>query len=227
MYWSRKWKTHECKKCEYHGIPKNSQSVCVNSGDCTLRKHKREGVLTYNSLSKDVENNLFKNCSDCRFRTRASVIKSGMMPNINESKYSYDYRDYLKNKRKKTFEMKVPTKKTTDNTYTTQGYGGKCNNVLSDGTCIETNTISKKANNKYYKNSAVSSSSRLERLKLETINSEKRCKNDTSKCYGRYPNAASKRYGYKELFNENHKEINCPQFSARRRVLGNKKANNC
>ena len=227
MYWSRKWKTHECKKCEYHGIPKNAQSICVTSGDCTLRKHKREGVIRYNSLSKDVENNLFKNCTDCRYRTKSSVIKSGMMPNSNESKYSYDYRDYLKNKRKKSYEMKVPTKKTTDNTYTTQGYGGKCNNVLSDGTCIETNTISKKANNKYYKNSAVSSSSRLERLKIETINSEKRCKNNTSKCYGRYPNAASKRYGYKELFNENHTEINCPQFSARRRVLGNKNQNNC
>ena len=28
------------KKCEYHGIPKNAQTICVSSGDCTLRKHK-------------------------------------------------------------------------------------------------------------------------------------------------------------------------------------------
>ena len=105
----------------------------------------------------------------------------------------------------------------------------KLNRNLSKSKNIFTNVTDEEKDilDKYYKNSAVSSGSRIERLRLEAINSEKRCKNDASKCYGRYPNAASKRYGYKELFNENHKEINCPQFSARRRVLGNKNQNDC
>ena len=140
------------------------------------------------------------------------------MPNNNESVYSYGYNNYLKNKRKMTHDMKVATSKPITNNNSTKGYGGFCNNNKK---MCENITYQKMANAKFFKNSAVSSSSRLDRLKLDTIRGAKRCENNNTKCNGIFPNAANRINGYKDLFNQNHKEPGCPQDYARNRVLGN------
>jgi len=218
MYWSRKWRTYDCKKCPYHGVPRNAKNVCITSGACTAKKTGREGS-NYTEIIPN--NNLYKNCVDCVGRSKKKIIRSSLLPNKNVKAYSYDYNDYLRFKRKKTYDMKLPTKKPDVGTDETQAYGGKCNNILMNNRCITNTTIHKIGNAKFYKNSAVSSGSRIERLKLDTIRGATSCKNDNTKCNGVYQNASGRRNGYKDLFNETHKEINCPQYSARRRTMGN------
>jgi len=215
MNWSRKWKIYDCRKCLYHGVPTNAKNICVTSGDCTARKNGREGQRYVSIIPND---NLYKNCIDSNCRSRKKIIKSGLMPNNNESVYSYGYNNYLKNKRKMTYDMKVATSKPITNNNSTKGYGGFCNNNKK---MCENITYQKMANAKFFKNSAVSSSSRLDRLKLDTIKGSKRCKNNNAICNGVYPNAANRKHGYKDIYNENHPEVNCPQYSARHRSIGN------
>lgn len=222
MNWSRKWKIYECRKCLYHGVPRNAKNACITSGNCTAKKHGREGVKYTEIIPND---NLYKNCKDCLGRSKKTIIKSALLPNKNEPAYSYDYNDYLKFKRKKTYDMKLPTKKPSVGKVETQAYGGKCNNILMNNRCITNTTVHKMANSKFYKNSAVSSGSRIDRLKLDTIRGATRCKKDNTKCNGVYPNAHNRKHGYKDLFNENHKEVNCPQYSARHWTMGNMNKN--
>ena len=44
MNWSRKWKIYDCRKCQYHGVPRNAKNACMTSGNCTAKKHGREGI---------------------------------------------------------------------------------------------------------------------------------------------------------------------------------------
>jgi hypothetical protein len=213
MYWSRRWKVHNCKPCNYIGIAKNAKSVCITSGNCTTKKHGREGVLHTVILPDD---RLYANVHCPKERTNKYLIKSGLQPNKNEPKYSYSYNDYLKNKRRMTYDMKLPTSKGNGDLY---GYGGKCDsNVINS--CNMAKTTAKFSNKKFYKQGAVDSSSRIDRLRYNTIVGAVKCKNDPNKCVGVYPNAAGRRESYKELYNENHPENCCPQHVARRKALG-------
>ena len=182
MYWSRKWKVHNCKPCNYIGIAKNAKSVCVNSGSCTMKKHGREGALHTVILPDD---RVYENVHCPKERTNKYLIKSGLQPNNNESKYSYGYNDYLKNKRKMTYEMKLPTSKSRNSIIIPSthydmtelyahlpskndplyGHGGKCDDNIING-CNLRKTTAKFSNKKYYKQGAVDSSDRIRRLKL-------------------------------------------------------------
>lgn len=212
MYWSRRWKVHNCKPCNYIGIAKNAKSVCVNSGSCTTRKHGREGNLHTVILPDD---RVYENVHCPKERTNKYLIKSGLQPNNNESKYSYGYNDYLKNKRKMTYEMKLPTSKGTGNIY---GHGGgNCINDINKG-CDIRKTTAKFSNKKYYKQGAVDSSSRIDRLRYNTIVGSVKC-NGSNKCGGIYPNASGRRKDQNKIALSEAK--NCPQHSARRKALGN------
>jgi hypothetical protein len=213
MYWSRKWKVHNCKPCNYIGIAKNAKSVCITSGNCTTRKHGREGVLHAVILPDD---RLYTNILCPQERTNKYLIKSGLQPNNNESLYSYGYNNYFKNKRRMTYEMKLPTSKGDNNLY---GHGGKCDsNVINN--CNLAKTTAKFSNKQYYKQGAVDSSSRIDRLRYNTIVGAVKCKNDPNICTGVYVNASGRRESFKQLYNENHPEKCCPQHVARRKSLG-------
>ena len=81
-----------------------------------------------------------------------------------------------------SFSHSLPTK---DSSPTTSGYGGDCNGV---GECKEKKrTVIWNPNNKKYGvQGAVSSSSRIDRLKLETIKGSKHCSTsvENDKCKG-------------------------------------------
>jgi len=107
MYWTRKWKTtNSCKKCEYHGIPKNAKTSCVNSGTCIARKSGREGQIYTEILPT---NQLYESNVNCNTRSHKQVIKSGLQPKKNNN-YSFSYRDLLR-KRRNTVTDKLPIKK--------------------------------------------------------------------------------------------------------------------
>jgi hypothetical protein len=116
MYWSRNWKTtKDCKKCEYHGIPKNAKTSCVykynNYGTCIARKSGRAGQLYTEILPS---NQLYENNTSCNSRSKKFIIKSGLLPKkkvgVKESNYSYSYNDLMK-RRKNNVADKVPTVK--------------------------------------------------------------------------------------------------------------------
>ena len=117
------------------------------------------------------------NCSDCNGRSIKPIIKSGMQPNDNakfkndsdyrsknnQTTYAYSYNTYLKNRRRATYEQKIHTSKPDSGSTDTYGYGGNCGDACPRKTIVNHN------NPKHSKYGAVSSSSRMERLKLNTI----------------------------------------------------------
>jgi len=238
MYWSRKYRIHKCNASKelgrqyYHGLPKsNKDKKCVsNLPNCNVMTHGREGPIRNNIVPND---SLFENSTNCG-RSRKTVIKSGLQPKKGK-KYCFDYNQYLKNKRHITYEEKLPSSMPKpevviqgqvwpppNNMYTTTfGHGGKCG--IPDK-CNDNLTIYNPNNKKYRKQGAVSSSTRLDRLKLNTIVGSKKCpapNNQIPQCKGVYENSFSRFVPYKGLYNEINKE-NCePQIRARRRVLGN------
>ena len=105
MYWSRRWKVHNCKPCNYIGIAKNAKSVCTTSGSCT-RNYGRDvvqgrfGGMTGSAHLSNPEyrdsviipnDKIYENVHCPKERTNKYLIKSGLQPNSNESKYSYGY----------------------------------------------------------------------------------------------------------------------------------------
>ncbi len=131
--------------------------------------------------------------------------------------YSYSYRDYMKNKKNITYSRKATTfdKVAGKKSEWTSGTGDcqdDCNNK----------TIWKPNNNKFKVQGAVSSSSRLDRLKYDSIISETKCDNGT--CNGVYFAGKSRFTGW--IFNKNHPEKCCPQEKARRRTMALRKDNN-
>jgi len=131
--------------------------------------------------------------------------------------YSYSYRDYMKNKKNITYERK----QTTFNKVA----GKKSEWTSGTGNCDENcnnKTTWKPSNDKFKVQGAVSSSSRLDRLKYDTIRGESKCK-DKIKCNGVYFAGKPRFTGW--IFNKNHKEICCPQEKAIRRTQFMRKDN--
>lgn len=173
-------------------------------------------------------------------RAGRPLIRSGMQPNSagqqnsgsnNTNTYSYSYRELLNNRRKATFEKKLPTKQ-PETGFRTTGYGGGCS---TDNNC-NSDTIYRLNNDQYKVQGAVDSSDRITRLKLNTVRAGKKCETNNS-CRGIYrpgnaqgasstiewprPNNDYDKVKYKAKFNSNHSEVNYPQISALSRVRGN------
>tara|TARA_B100000424_G_scaffold129947_1_gene98482 strand:- start:1933 stop:2625 length:693 start_codon:yes stop_codon:yes gene_type:complete len=224
MYWSRKYRVHRCNASKqwgrqfYDGIPKSQKNKkCVsNLPNCNVMTHGREGQIRNTILPND---SLFKNSTNCG-RSRKQLITSGLQPKKGKD-YCFDYNQYLKNKRHMTYEEKLPSSMPSTGTTVTYGHGGSCG--IFDK-CNDHLTVYKPNNHKFRQQGAVSSSTRLDRLKLNTIVGSKKCpapNNQLPVCKGIYENSFGRFVPYKGLYNEQHPE-NCePQIRARRRVLGN------
>ena len=205
MYWSRKFKISDCiteKKCDYIGIPKNDErhSISYNLSNCTggcdkIRKNPRvrNNKEEMEALRKlGVFNDVYKNRAkvdgnnDSNIRCNRSLVhvykRNQPAPrgkNGNDNKYSYSYNEFLRIK-KMTYDKRLPTKEPKDNTFKTGGYGGS--NCENDNCNSKNLSVIWKPNNKKYGvQGAVSSSSRLDRLKLDTIRGSKKCENDNTK----------------------------------------------
>jgi hypothetical protein len=230
MYWSRRWKVHNCKPCNYIGIAKNAKSVCTTSGSCT-RNYGRDvvqgrfgGMAGSAHLSNPEyrdsviipNDKIYENVHCPKERTNKYLIKSGLQPNNNEPKYSYGYNNYLKNKRKMTYEMKLPTSKSRNSIIIPSqapaslydhlpvenaplyGHGGKCSDGIING-CNVRKTTAKFSNKKYYKQGAVDSSDRIRRLKLNAsgVGDETQC-NICPTDYINPPTTRAPHYNYKQ-----------------------------
>ncbi len=211
---SRKWRVHRRNATSAlgnmnDGLPKSNKSkVCVPV--CNIMRHGRESLYTLILPT----NSLFVNSDNCG-RSQKKLIRSGLQPKKGK-KYSYDYNDYLKNKKKKTYEQKIPTSMPTGQS-TTFGYGGTCGN---NDPCNENITHYKPNNMNYRQQGAVESSTRVDRLRYDTIVSASRCANNNTKCNGKYSHSFSRFTPYKGLFNENHLEPCNTQIKARRQSMG-------
>lgn len=219
MYWSRKFQLSDCKQCNYIGIHKNDKRhaevyICED-GTNTLRRrqsrvlNRKDDVLANQSIGF-LNDNLTKNCDkNCIQPTRSlqHLYRSNSQPNANEKKYSYSYNDFLRIKR---YSNNLPS-------------GKICKNI--DGTCNPKipKVIWNPNNKKYGVQGAVSSGSRLDRLKLDTIRAGKSSKTcgtgNEFKCFGLYFGGKPRNEGF--IYNKNHKENNCPQTNARGRARGN------
>ena len=126
-------------------------------------------------------------------RTSRPLIRSGMQPNSagqqnsgkpvvnvnNPKRYSYSYRELINNRRKDTVIKKQATSKPTNILYISggsdtvmPGYGGECSddNVGNARNCNygAGTSVYRLNNSKFRVHGAVSASSRLDRLKLDT-----------------------------------------------------------
>lgn len=214
------------------------------------------GSLPTSRLSNiNLDGSIVKSKSGITTRTSKPLIRSGMQPNTagqqnsglnsrvgnaKRNTYSYSFRELLNNRRKSTIEKSKAyvTKETAPSSSIFRyGYGGNCN---IDKNCTNGRVVERLNNKKFYKQGAVESSSRLERLKLETIRGQTNCpeglvcqKNENSNCNG--PNvpfvraqmgppvsnsSCTRQRKYKALFNINHTEVNYPQTSALTRARG-------
>ena len=234
MFWSRKFKLSDCKQCDYIGIRRNDKRhaekyVC---SDGTVRPSRvlndKDEVLANKLINVDDS----KNCTGKSCLSKRSLkhlYRSNFQPNKNEKNYSYSYNDFLRNKR---YSNNLPSKKPPVDSFQTVGFRGSCKQV--DGTCDMkvSKVIWKPRNAKFYAQSAVSSSSRLDRLKLDTIRGSSRCApgkktgpvNARSQCNCVYVCNKQRNTGF--IFNSGHKEVNCPQNNALGRSRGQNN-NNC
>lgn len=225
---NRCWKITEIYKDPY--------SNCLND-NCETK-----GSLSTTKLPSG--NNSRAN-SGISTRSLRPLIRSGMQPNtvgqqnsgMNPSKkqYSYSYHELLKNRRKDTYIKKLATQEPTGNNITTSGYGGSCSSIDNCATGRGQN-IYRLNNNKFKTQGAVDSSSRIDRLKYDTIKGQSKCPTGTqtgpieerSDCNGSKPRGMfaignGSQYTqrkYVALFNDNHTEVNYPQTSALARVRG-------
>jgi len=230
MYWSRKWKVHNCKPCNYIGIAKNAKSGSLSSSS-HLKKFKdsverdpwarnccdtSQGMEDYKKYKIIPDDRIYTNIHCPKERTNKYLIKSALQPNNNEPKYSYGYNNYLKNKRKMTYEMKLPTSKSRNSIIIPSqapaslydhlpvenaplyGHGGKCSDGIING-CNVRKTTAKFSNKKYYKQGAVDSSDRIRRLKLNAsgVGDETQC-NICPSDYINPPTTRGPHYNYKQ-----------------------------
>lgn len=191
-----------------------------------------------------------KSSSGITSRASRPLIRSGMQPNTagqqssgryitpnNINKYSYSYRELLNNRRKSTYLKKLPVvepelSSTDKKTYGFGGISCKESYDLTNNTC-NNQTIYKPSNINFKVQGAVSSSARIDRLKLDTVRGSSNCisgeqtgpSDERSNCNGRYFAGKPRFLGYKGIFNENHNEINNPQVSARARARGSHSKN--
>ncbi len=234
--------TTEIYKDTYSDV--SSCQVCANNGSISTSKVP---LLAATRAS-----------SGYTTRTKRPLIRSGMQPNVaghqnsgikkslTATHYSYSYRELINNRRKDSYMKKLATEQPPPGTITTSGYGGNCPTIND---CGPSKTIYKLNNNKFKVQGAVESSSRLERLKLETIRGSSNCPTgtynwtnpDSPDCNGIYrpghdgmsasgtntwPLIDTEKMGckskvkYTSLFNNNHTEVNYPQTSALARARG-------
>jgi hypothetical protein len=154
--------------------------------------------------------NIVKSKSGITTRTAKPIIRSGMQPNTagqqnsglsnyetvsgvikKRSTYSYSFRELLNNRRKSTIEKSLAFVNTQGNQsgIYKHGYGGQCS---TDPNCTNGRVVDRLNNKKFYKQGSVDSSTRLERLKLNTIRGQSNCPTGTtsqannSQCNGGY-----------------------------------------
>ena len=185
-------------------------------------------------------------------RTSRPLIRSGMQPNSagqqnsgkpfvnreNPKRYSYSYRELINNRRKDTVLKMLATQEPETGKKWTVGYGGQCQEGPQE--CKSNATIYRLNNDKFKVQGAVSSGSRIDRLKLDTIRGGSWCddsnhkvgpEEDRTKCNGVYfagktrhqmgpANGLYSQRKYKYLFNDGHTEVNYPQENALARVRG-------
>tara|TARA_B100000900_G_C20537222_1_gene698902 strand:- start:195 stop:974 length:780 start_codon:yes stop_codon:yes gene_type:complete len=113
-------------------------------------------------------------------RTNKPIIKSGLMPNKNGTskhddikfKYAYSYSERMKNIKKNTYKNNLPSNSSGTNHGCVNG-----KKICEDGN----GTVIQNYNNKYFfQQGAVSSSTRLERLKLNAM--KKSCDDTNNSC---------------------------------------------
>ena len=115
-----------------------------------------------------------------------------------------------------TYDKMIATKKAgVNDNNSTVGYGGDCEICDNKGVTWKPN------NKKYGVQGAVSSSSRLDRLKLDTIKGFKKCKNDPTKCDEKYFAGKPRYYGFNNGFVKGSLKENCNiEDKARGRARG-------
>lgn len=228
---NRCWKVTE--------IYKDTYTDCSHN-DCTTK-----GSLSNTKLATGNTNRASSGIST---RSLRPLIRSGMQPNTagqqnsgitSKKQYSYSYHELIKNRRKDTYIKKLATEEPTGNNIITTGYGGSCT-AIDNCSSGRGQNIYRLNNNKFKTQGAVESSSRIDRLKYDTIKGQSKCptgkqtgpKEDRSNCNGVY--FAGKPRGmfalgngsqytqrkYVALFNDGHTEVNYPQTSALARVRG-------
>ena len=215
MYWSRKFKLFDCKSCNYIGIRRNNKRfaekyVCPDSSERPSRVLNRKDEVRSNKLL-NVDNN--KKC--CPNNRSLQHLYRNNQPNSNEKNYSYSYNDLLRIRRYKNNLPSSSAWKISNNSKT-YGERGNCD---ENGVCNKKYlSVTWKPNNKQYGvQGAVSSSSRIDRLKLETIRAEKKCANNNN-CSGIYVGNKIRYTG--KIYNKTHKEPACMQNKALSRARG-------
>lgn len=161
-------------------------------------------------------------------RTLQPIIRSGLQYNKEIQKYSFNYNEYLKN-RNKTFEQNKPaaivSADSNQHNVSKPRYNSCDSTISGVYSCSATKKVThKKRNKNYYTNSAVSSSTRLDRIKNELLRKNPRT---NSKCSNSSTtNCSTRRIVYdriqrpKDLFNENHSELKCSQNNALLKARG-------
>lgn len=232
----------------------NSNNQCFTTTEIykdTWANCQNNACLIKGSLSntKLASGNSQRSSSGISTRSLQPLIRSGMQPNTagqqnsgitSKKQYSYSYHELIKNRRKNTYTKKLPTQEPPSNIIRTTGYGGKCPDVDNCTTGGNGENIYRLNNSKFKVQGAVESSSRLERLKYDTIRGSTKCANshktgpkqerrDCNAIYfGGKPrpvsaNPVNTKYiktRYTGLFNNEHTEVNYPQISALARVRG-------
>ena len=142
-------------------------------------------------------------------RTQKPLIRSGMMPNKygtakidtennkHKNRYAYSYRERMNNLKKTTYNRNLPSN--IDGKLCFNGDAGCSSQVVQN------------LNNKnYFQQGAVSSSSRLERLKLNTLMKNTKCPNTNNNCSKKccYDKSlfVNRIVGPKDIYNGTHKE---------------------
>ena len=228
-HWASKQPTNTVYKDNYSGPKSNCSSDASGCGCCP----------------QDCSSTKIVHRSGIQGRTHRPIIRSGMQPKSSCCKpngtqcfnnYSYSYRQYQNNKRCMSYERSLEKyilpgsagclHKKSKNVYRKSSccncdcdgdmqYGPKCSNKA------ETHTVYKPSNKKFSNQGAVSSGSRLDRLKLDAIRAsnskcikDKRCNTIKSKSTGgcdyKVPNG---KYGAGKprftgwMFNGHHSEV--------------------
>ena len=218
---------------------KDNYSQCSNNGSLGVGCMMNGSLPTGRTYNINLLNNVVKSKSGITTRTAKPLIRSGMQPNTagqqnsglnlvssgkKRSTYSYSYRELLNNRRKDTYTKKLQHRIKEDSK--DRSAGGNCNSCNT--------TVSKFSNDGFKIQGAVDSSSRLDRLKLDTIRSGKKCSDGTCESNRLYFAGKPKftmgpkqtnigcttQRKYKGLFNQNHSEVNYPQTRALARVRG-------
>jgi len=233
-------------KDHYSGIDIVNNTLATNCPNTN-------GSLPTGKLNNiNLDGTITKSQSGITTRTRKPLIRSGMQPNTagqqnsglsqletvsgvtkKRNTYSYSFRELLNNRRKSTMEKSLAYTQ-NESSKEVNGYGGQCTN---DPNCLNGKVIDRLNNKKFYTQGSVDSSTRLERLKLDTIkgqyNRTPECITNNSVCNGPSVPFLRAQMGppvpdisctnqrkYKGLFNINHTEVNYPQTSALARVRG-------